>query len=763
MIRKFYIAALLIGIISSCGVKKFIPEGEQLYTGTTLVLQADFSKKEKKQLQGDLEGLIRPKPNSKILGIRFGLWSYYKGQKEKPGFINRFLNKKFGEQPVYLSQVQPERTADILINRLENKGYFYSTEFFEVIQKDKFASLAYRLDISAPYILETYQLLGDTIPVMQEIAKSFEDRLMVRGKKLDLDELKKERERIDQDLKSKGYYNFNPDLLIFEADTNQYEDRKYDLYLRLKTNTPEIAIHPYTIQEIQVFPNYSLNQEMEDLDTATVRGIDIIQRPEVFRPDLLEKYVLLKEGSKFNPQVSRLTSNRLSNIGNFRYVNIAFDEKDTIRSEDGTYPLKATILLSPLNKRAVRAEIQGVTKSNSFVGPALILNYQNRNIFRAGEILNITGKFGYEQQIQSGDRDALRSIEFGLQGSLVFPRVLFPVPLMNRFQHSIPKTRINLGYEYQNRTALYRLSSYNASFGYFWNVNRYVYHEFNPVSLSIVNLANTSPEFEEILNANPFLRRSFEQQFISGMNYTFNYNQLVDEQRKNAIFLGATVDLAGNLFRGVNSLFNSENPGSIFGLEFAQYLKGDVDLRFYHKFTKENVLVSRVFAGAGVPLGNSLSLPFVKQYFAGGPRSVRAFRIRSLGPGSFIPQSIGSGGFFDQAGDIRLEANLEYRFPFNKYLKGAFFADAGNVWLFNENEALPGGRFSGNWAEELGVGAGFGLRVDIQIFVLRFDLATPVRRPWLEKSERWMEEIRFNSREWRRENLILNFAIGYPF
>lgn len=763
MIRNIYIAAILIGIFSSCGVKKFIPEGEYLYTGADLELQADFPKKEKKQLQSDLESLVRPKPNSKILGTRFGLWAYYKGQKEKPGFINRFLNKKFGEQPVYLSQVSPEQTASILINRLENKGYFFSTEEFEVTQQDKFASLAYRLDISAPYILETYQLLGDTIPVMQEIAKSFEDRLMVKGAKLDLDQLKKERERIDHDLKAKGYYNFNPDLLIFEADTNQYKDRKFDLYLRLKTNTPEIAIHPYTIQKVEVFPNYSLNQEMEDLDTTTVRGIDIIQRPEVFRPDLLERYVLLKKGSKFNPQVSRLTSNRLSNIGNFRYVNIAFDQLDSMRSEDGTYPLNATILLSPLNKRAVRAEIQGVTKSNSFVGPALILNYQNRNIFRAGEVLNITGKFGYEQQIQSGDREALRSIEFGLQGSLVFPRVLFPVPVMNRFQYSIPKTRISLGYEYQNRTALYRLSSYNASFGYFWNVNRYVYHEFNPVSLSIVNLANTSPEFEEILTANPFLRRSFEQQFISGMNYTFNYNQLVDEHRKNAIFLGATVDLAGNLFRGAKTLFNSENPGSIFGLEFAQYLKGDIDLRYYHKFNKENVLVSRIFAGAGVPLGNSLSLPFVKQYFAGGPRSVRAFRIRSLGPGSFIPQSIGAGGFFDQAGDIRLEGNLEYRFPFNKYLKGAIFADAGNVWLFNENEALPGGRFTGKWAEELGVGAGFGLRVDIQIFVLRFDLATPVRRPWLEKSERWVEEIRFNSREWRRENLILNFAIGYPF
>lgn len=763
MFKKNYIALIFPLLMFSCNVKKFIPDGEQLYTGASLHLETHLAKKEKEEIQNDLEKLLRPTPNSKVLGMRFGLWAHYKGEKEKPGFINRFLNRKFGERPVYLTQVEPEKTSNILMNRLENKGFFFSQSSYQVVEKGKFASLSYKVSFSEPYTLETYQILGDSLPIMKDIQTQLDRTIMVKGSRLDLDELKKERERIDRDLKSKGYYNFNPDLLIFEADTNQYEGRKFDLYLRLKSNTPIKATFPYTIEHIQVFPDYNVHLDNGEGDTVKVNGIEFIQKPEIFKPELLQKYILFREGSKFNPEISRTTSNRLSNIGNFRYVNISYDLGDTLLREDGTYPLNANIYLSPLNKRSVRAEVQGLTKSNSFVGPALLLGYQNRNIFRGGETFNLTGKFGYEVQLASGNREALQSIEMGLTGSLVFPRVLFPVPVMNRFRYSIPKTRISASYEYQNRTDLYLLYSYNTSFGYFWNVNRYVYHEFNPVSLSIVNLARTTPKFDEILNANPFLRRSFEQQFISGMNYTFNYNQLADPERKNAIFFGATVDLSGNLFRGINALFGSENPGTIFGLEFAQYLKGDVDLRYYKKFTKENVLVSRIFAGLGIPVGNSLSLPFVKQYFAGGPRSVRAFRIRALGPGTFIPEDISAGGFFDQAGDIRLEGNLEYRFPFNKYLKGAFFVDAGNVWLYNENEALPGGKFTNSWADELAVGGGFGLRVDIQLFVIRLDAAVPLRKPWLLEQSPWQDRFRLGSRDWRRDNLVLNFAIGYPF
>ncbi|PRY87159.1 BamA/TamA family outer membrane protein [Mongoliibacter ruber] len=762
MSNRICIALFLIFLLGSCGVKKFIPEDRKLYTGAEMELNAELPKREVGQLQDELEGLLRPQPNSKVLGVRFGLWAHYKGSKENPGFINRFLKNRFGESPVYLSDVQPDRTLDILGNRMENKGYFFYEMDYEVKEKDKFASIKYGVEFTEAYKLEKYNVLGDSLDIIQEIIKDLDETELKEGTRFDLEKLKSERERIDKALKAKGYYNFNSDLLIFESDTNQYDSRKYDLYLRLKNEVPEKSLHPYSIQQIRVYPNYSVTADRDNQDTVRVGGIKVIQEEIIFRPDLLENYILFEPNQKFNPQTSRLTSNRLSSIGNFRYVNISYEEGEE-RIADGTYPLDARILLSPLDKRGLRAEIQGVTKSNSFVGPALILNYQNRNLFLGGETFNLTGKIGYEQQIASGSREALRSIELGLTGSLIFPRVLFPVPIMNRFNFSIPKTKISLGYEYQNRTDLYQLNSYKATFGYLWNVNRYQYHEFNPISLSIVDLANTTPAFEEILNSNPFLRRSFEQQFISGMNYTWNYNQLVDVERKNAIVVTSTIDLAGNLFKGLNRMVGSENPDFIFGLDYAQFIKGEVDLVFYHKFTKEHQLVSRIFGGMGVPLGNSSSLPFVKQFFAGGPRSVRAFRIRALGPGTFVPQSIGAGGFFDQAGDIRLEGNLEYRFPFNRYLKGAFFVDAGNVWLYNENEALPGGRFTSQWMEELAVGAGFGLRIDIQLFVLRFDLAVPVRKPWLEPENRWQDRLEFGSGDWRRENMVLNFAIGYPF
>lgn len=760
--RLLWMGMLLLSF--SCGVKKFIPEGEKLYTGKTIRIDGPLGKKEKQELAKELSALVRPEPNSKFLGQRFGLWAHYKGNKEKPGFINRFLAKKFGQKPVYLSQLPIEKTASLLINRLENKGYFFSSVGHEVREGRKYASITYSLTLGEPYRIAQFVWEGDSSALAEEIKRNMDNSLLTKGQRFDLDLLKQERERIDEALKMLGYYNFNPDLLIFEADTNTYEDRQLDLFLRLKSNVPEKALHPYVIRKVEVFPDYTYGGTLNGSDTVYIRQKAIIQNEMVFKPHLLEPYVLFQVGQRYNPQLSRLSSNRLSNIGNFRFVNIRYEQNDSLKNEDGTYNLDAKVLLSPLNKRSLRAEIQGVTKSNSFAGPALVLNYSNRNIFHGGEILTLTGKVGYETQLASGNRTPIQSVEFGVQGNLLYPRVIFPVPLMNRFQFAMPKTKIGLGYEFLNRTDLYRINSYNASFGYLWNANRYVFHEFNPINLNIFNLGRTTPVFEEILEANPFLRRSFEQQFILGLNYTFNYNQLVDKERKNALFLEATADLAGNSLRGLRSLTGGGDFNRVFGLEYAQYVKTELDLRFYHRFTQEHLLIGRFFGGVGVPLGNSLSLPFAKQFFSGGPRSVRAFRIRSLGPGSFVPQdATGTGGFFDQAGDIRLEGNAEYRFPFNKYLKGAFFVDAGNVWLFKENEALPGGQFSEKWLEQLGVGAGFGMRVDIQVFVLRFDLAVPLRRPWLPDQERWNRSLDLGDPNWRRDNLILNFAIGYPF
>jgi len=752
-------AILLVAV--ACSVKKYIPEDEFLYTGAELELNSEVKVKDIDDVTEELEGLLRPEPNSKILGMYVGLWAHYKANQEKPGFINRFLNKKLGQEPVYFSQVDPPRTEELIINRLENRGFFYSTSTSEVIRKDKFAKVNYTASFGEPYLLKDYQLDRDSLQIEHEIAGMMEETVIRPGSRFDLKTLNRERARLDSVLKEKGYYNFNDDFLIFEADTNNPDSlRQFRLFLRLKQNVPPKSILPYQIDEINVFPNYSINESEEKLDTTQVAEKNFIQGNVVFRPALLNEYILIEKDEFYSPIKSKLSSNRLSSTGTYKFVNLRYEE---LKADDSLGHLQANIYLSPMTKRSVRAELLGVSKSNNFAGPALNLSYRNRNLFQGGETFNLSTHFAYELQVAGGDRSNLKSFEVGVNADLIFPRVIFFVPIREKFSYAVPKTKMGLGAEYLSRGGLYRLNSFSANYGYFWNPNPFVYHEINPISLNIVNLTKTSPEFEQILDDNPFLRRSFEQNFIAGINYTFQYNKLQDTYRRHAIYTGVTLDLAGNTLNLINSIAGTEN-GKFLGLDYAQYAKADIDFRYYYRPNEQHTIATRLFMGAGFPFGNSVSLPYVKQYFSGGPNSIRAFRIRSIGPGSYKPEETSNNSYFDQSGDIRFEGNIEYRFPLVSILKGAAFVDAGNIWLRNENEALPGGKFTKDWYKQLAIGAGIGLRIDIQFFVIRFDFATPLRHPYLEEDgTRWSNNFDIGSKTWRRENLIFNFAIGYPF
>ncbi|REG90975.1 translocation and assembly module lipoprotein TamL [Algoriphagus antarcticus] len=753
------ISAILL-LAMACNVKKYIPKDEFLYTGADLKLKTEAKISDIDEIQAELESLLKPEPNSKILGMYVGLWAHYKGTQEKPGFINRFLNKKLGEEPVYFSQVDPARTEELILNRLDNRGFFYSTSSSDIILKNKVAKVNYVAEFGEPYTLSKFQLDRDSLQIEHEITSLLDETFIVEDSRFDLNTLNRERARIDSALKEQGYYNFNDDFLIFEADTNISDTlRKFNLYLRLKQNTPERGIIPYQIDEINVFPNYSIDESGEKLDTTVVAEKNFIQGNLVFRPSLLEDYILIQKEELYSPKMSKLTSNRLSSIGTYKFVNLRYEELST---DDSLGHLQANIYLSPMTKRSVRAELLGVSKSNNFAGPTLNLTYRNRNIFNGGETFNLSTKFAYEFQVAGGDRSNLKSFEVGVNADLIFPRVIFFVPIREKFSYAVPKTKMGIGVEYLSRGGLYRLNSFSTNYGYFWNPNPFVYHEINPISVNLVNLTRTSPEFEAILDANPFLRRSFEQNFIAGINYTFQYNKLQDKYRKHAIFTGVTIDLAGNALNLINSIAGTEN-GKFLGLAYAQYTKADLDFRYYFRPNEKHTIATRLFLGAGLPFGNSVSLPYVKQYFSGGPNSIRAFRIRSIGPGTYRPKTDDNSSFFDQSGDIRFEGNIEYRFPIVSYLKGAAFMDAGNIWLRNENEALPGGKFTKNWYKELAVGAGVGLRIDIQFFVIRFDFATPLRYPYLPEGERWSNNFNIGSKTWRRENLIFNFAIGYPF
>ncbi|MEH6703747.1 MAG: BamA/TamA family outer membrane protein [Galbibacter orientalis] len=749
--KKIVFFLIALGL-TACSVKKYIPENEVLYTGGAIDVETEEKIKDLGEIKDELDGLLRPVPNSKFLGVRWGLLTHYKSQKENPGFINRFLNKKIGEEPIYLSDVDVTRTEELINNRLENRGFFKNTIASSVEKKKKTGSTHYEVSLAEPYKLANYELDKDSLPIYDSIQQSISQTVLTDKTRFDLAKFKEERERIDDYLKARGYYNFNEDFLIFEADTNQYKEKKFDLFLRLKTETPAKSKIPYKLNSVSVYSDYSVENDSVPKDTIHYKGINYIQSIDYFKVERLAPFVLFEKGQYYNPQRSKFTSNRLAKIGSYKYTTIRYDKVKEFQEGDSIGLLDAKIYLSPLNKHSVRAEIQANSKSNNYVGPALALAYTNRNFFRGGEIFNVSARVGYEKQIAGGSDDTgLSSTQLGFQTNLIFPRIIFPFKFDLGYGYEVPKTKITAGIEYLDREDLYTSTTLLASYGYTWNANKYVYHELAPLSFNYSSLSNTSQEFEDLLAENQFLANSFEQKFIAGLTYSFIYNETSDMEKRHPIYFATNFEIAGNILDLISGEPNEDGVKKVLGLEYAQFAKLDVDFRYRYRIDREQALVARLFGGIGYAYGNSTTMPYSKQYYAGGPFSVRAFRIRSLGPGTYRLSDDENSSYLDQTGDIRLEANLEYRFPIVSFLKGALFADAGNVWLLKDNPAIEGDEISSGFMKELGVGVGAGVRIDIQSFVIRFDLAAPIHKPY---------EKRYN---FDLKEPILNFAFGYPF
>lgn len=753
---RFLMIVFTLMALYACSVKKYIPKDELLFRGGKVSIQDTLKFKGKSGLENELQSLLYPEPNKRILGVYLGLRYHFKAQKEKPGFVIRFLNKKFGEEPVYFSDVDIESTEDLMENRLQNSGFF-DGKIATSIRKDSSSRTVktnYTVVIGKPYELENYVIEIDSIdkldslPIYYELNNSLSETILKKGSRYDLDAFKAERNRIDQYVKQRGYYNFSSSFILFQADTNLNMNRHYNLYLKLKQGVPLKSKVPYVLDKVEVYPNVAKDTSNIQPDTTLIENVTFIQGEVFFKPKFLRMYILLEPGQRYNPEKSKYTSQRISSIGTYKFVNINYEEVDSIGSDSlKLRHLNAKISLSPLTKRSIRAELQAVTKSNNFTGPNLGVTYLNRNVFKGGENFSATGSIGYEKQF-GNKTNGSSSLQLGLSTSLIFPRLVFPGNLEKYFRYAIPKTKVTVSADYFRRTKLYSLNSYSGSFGYFWNANSYASHQFNPINITYLQISKKSDVFNSILDENPFLKRSFEQQFIVGLTYAFFYNELVNKQKKGRFNIKLNFDIAGNTLSLLGKKQGSDTIKSFLNLTFAQYVKVDLDLAYHYDITpKGQTIIGRVFGGIGIPYGNSRTLPYSKQYFSGGAYSVRAFQIRGLGPGVYDPVD-NSNLYFDRSGDIRLEGNLEYRFPIISVLKGALFADAGNIW--NLNDDLPGGKFTADFIHQFGVGAGFGLRVDVQGFVIRLDLAAPLKRP----SEGW---------EFDYKNPVLNFAIGYPF
>lgn len=766
MTRKYFIwlSPLFFLIAVSCSSTKNIPAGDALYTGAKVKIDGPVRKKQKKALRIELESLIRPKPNRRVLGMPVKLWIYNAiGKPKKETSLLGKLKYNTGEAPVLLSQLNLDFNRDVLKSNLENQGFFNSVVAGDTIVKGKKASAVFTVETGDQYTINAVYFDSGTAALNQEVRATEKRSLLKAGKSYDFDVIEDERERIDAVVKQKGYYFFNPDYIIVTVDST-IGDHKVNLYVNVKNETPRKARRAYSINEVYIFTNFSLRNPPTDsvaTNASLYNGMHIVDRRNLYKPKMFDKLILFKPGDIYNREKHNMTINRLITMGLFKFVKNRFEDAN----DPDSALLNTWYYLTPFPKKSLRVELNGNTKSNNLLGSQLSISWRNRNTFRAGELLTVRAYGGMEIQV-SGQFKGYNTLRGGLETTLSLPKFVVPFFNFNTNSGFVPKTNIQLAYDILNKQRLYTMNSFRASYGYVWKESLSKEHQLNPVSINYVQPIAITQEFLDSAAKNPTLEKAVEKQFILGANYTYTYDPFIGTQQMNGFYFSGNIDLSGNiagLVSGANVKAGKE--AKIFNAAFSQYFRLQGDLRYYLKVGGNGLWANRVFAGFGVPYGNSLALPFIKQFFAGGNNSVRAFRSRSVGPGTYLPPNYGESNFYaEQSGDMRLEFNTELRAKLFSIVHGAVFVDAGNIWLYNEDPLKPGGKFTKDFMSELAVGTGVGLRFDVSFFVLRIDVAFPLRKPYLAAGERWViDQIKFGDPKWRRENLVYNLAIGYPF
>ncbi|NTW32825.1 MAG: BamA/TamA family outer membrane protein, partial [Bacteroidetes bacterium] len=699
-----------------------MPQGEKLYSGAEIKLEStdNIKKKNKKFIKTIAENTIQTQPNKNFLGMRPKLWKYLKAGESPKSKFKKWL-KKSGEARVLISSIKPGVTSAIIDAKFFNIGIFKSSTEFKIVEKKHTAKVIYISHIHKPYIVKEliYSIPDDTLSKI--ILADKENTLIKPGEDYNLENLKNERIRIDALLKNNGYFYFNPDYLLFKADTSGV-NHDVTLKLTLIDSVPENALILYRVNNVFIDQKYSLNDEAADRIKDTLRYQSVVfsgKETEMnIKPKVILRSVYLRKYEIYSRKNHNITLNRLMTMGNFKFVRVKFSDSDT--SAKGF--LDVAIFMTPMTNHTFRAEVDIVSKSNNYTGPRINLSYLNRNIFNGAELLNINMAGSYEAQF-GGKNNNLYSYSLNPQVELYFPRFVVPFKIRTGSMY-VPKTRFSLSYNYLKRVNYFDMRTFQFIYGFKWKEDIRKEHELNPVSASYTSIGNKSVAFTDLLAANPFLKKSYEEQFIAGGSYSYTYNEQVEPEKKMQYFFHLSTEFAGNTFSLIKLIAGekntSDNPSKVIGSVYSQYAKLSIDGRSYYNFIDKNKLALRVFAGVGKPYGNSSILPYTKQFFSGGTNSIRAFHINSVGPGTY-QQNADTKGFLQLGGDVKLETNAEYRFNIFSFFKGALFADAGNIWLLKSNPSNIAKPFSfSEFYKEIAVGVGIGLRIDVTFFILRF-------------------------------------------
>lgn len=778
---KVLIIILTVLLFSKCNNTRYLKQGEILLHKNKIKIESGekFVKKfvSKSEMIDDLSTLYKQKPNKSfphfsntISFFKFKLSVFNHFNKKNENKWRWWWKNKVGEPPVIFDSVLTLRTARNMENYLYNKGYLYPQVAINTKISKKRAGVTYLVKPNEIYTIHEVIFPQPNDELSKIIKENSKNSLLKSGNQVDLGIVRAERERISNDFRNQGYHNFNKEFIYFDIDSSE-TTKEWDLYLKIHYPEDSGTYRIYYINNVFIYTDYSSEKNSENIkkDTLTVNDYTFIGPSLRIKPEIILDDVFLKKGERYSLNNYQLTINRLSDMGIFKFVDVLFkpNEQDSILKNH----LDCYIYLVTGKKQEITLEGEVSTGNESYLGLAGKFTYRNKNLLNRADMfvwnLNAGVETQYSHLFKNSD-SLVRNVDFNNQFNLYLSEFLFGKEKWFSKQFN-PKTRLSIGYNSLRRVDLYNLNSINFQFGYDWKEFSYKRHNLNPFNLNFVQVNKKTNLFEQKLNANPLLKNSFVDQVIIGSAYIFNYSNQQINQLKNFVFFRANIDVAGLIgARPINVISDwvtndfkfikdtSKNPKTIAGVPFAQYARVDIDFRHYNIFNNFSTFVTRFAAGVGAGYCNSSVMPYIKQYFVGGPYSVRAWRARELGPGSY--QDTTNSIFPDQTGDMKLEMNAEFRFKIIGAIRGALFVDAGNVWTVRKGETRDGASFTLNdFYKEIGIGSGMGIRLDFTFFIIRLDFAYKLRDPSLLEKDRWL------LKNFNLKNPNFNLAIGYPF
>ena len=794
MRRSAYIlcSLLVVILLSACNVTRHIPSDKYLLQRVNI--EEDKSVPRDERIKSDeVTKYLRQKPNKHFLGTDFYTWIYLMANPEKDNGWNN-LKRRMGEEPVYFNMQDTERSASNLKLYLESRGYYSSNVDFKVdtTYRRKRAKVDFTLKQGKPYHIDsiTYDfrdrflepiILPDTI-----------NTLLHKGDVFDITVLDEERQRIALYLKDRGYYNFSVNNIEYLADTLG-GDRKVDVTVIIKQNLTGYnsrgeAMYDnnvvYRLRNINIEPGYNAAlaklspNYYKDFDSLNYRGLDIIfkgKKPNV-RQQVLREAVPLYPNYLYNyTQINRIYSNLMA-MGYFKSARINFTEvpQDSLKSnfitllgvdsKSKSAPINYTreryldcnILCTPTLQQSVKAELEAATTS-SFYGLTAKVGYQNRNIFRGAEMLEISGTAGYEY-MKAPNSKKRHAMEFGIMAGLSFPRFLLANYGVKK-NIIAPKTKFEISYNYQDRP-YYRRNLSSISWMYSWHNRSNSSFVVRPISINWVDVSYIDDRYFNSLQ-NQYLKHSFESQLIMAISGSYVLNKSYKSAPNNHTTVRANCEFSGNLVDALSHLFSKPVAGQdyyeLLGIRYSQYVRADINASHKIMFGKVTALAARLYAGVAYAYGNSNAVPFDRLFYAGGSNSMRGWAPRTLGPGaSAAPTNV---VYPTQLGDMKLEANLEFRFPIWDMFHGATFLDLGNIWYIDRKNANypEGSVFHFNsFYKQLAFNTGIGLRLDIQFAILRLDWGIQLHNPNNPEGQRWIHNFKW-------KNTSLNFGVGFPF